>query len=588
MSVDQTFHTPSFGDEEFEIPPITFAPSVSSSARCGNSAGVFTNQMSVGYLKHRLNGGQIYVYLPPHNCNTEDRLYSNHTLSSHQQPNVIFNQLSCQQTLSRSNGLHTSSPSGPVMDNNSYHSPTQSAGGAMSPHQDMYQNSGEMIAPHSMHMRLQSYDNRGTCSNVQMQHQSAMQPNQMNMMPQQQQGPHMVTVASPQQQTVFSTISQSQLSSQLGMQIGMGTNPHYSPPGSTHNSPAVETSEDSDDSTPLAQLLGGMKRPSPEPIDISQSKLPKKPKAQKKKKKRDPNEPQKPVSAYALFFRDTQAAIKGQNPNASFGEVSKIVASMWDSLDADTKNCYKKKTESAKKEYLKALAAYRASLVSKAAVDHSDSPYMSNAITCASPPTSSPPSNSPPGQMLSPVQKKSPVLTSIIDTMQPVTTMEVPQTTYTQQQTMAVGKTWCAQQQQHMMNNSPPHMMHNSQMMSPSHAQQMTQQRSPPHMTVVGSPQMNQISAVPPQVNHSNSNSPTYPQNVSPASMGGPPQNVGGGEMVPPLQNCLRNGCPNPAIDSPDWDREYCSSECVVSHCRDVFTAWVASRQANNTYASVK
>jgi hypothetical protein len=46
----------------------------------------------------------------------------------------------------------------------------------------------------------------------------------------------------------------------------------------------------------------------------------------------------RPVSAYALFFRDTQAAIKGQNPNASFGEVSKIVASMWDALDADHKN----------------------------------------------------------------------------------------------------------------------------------------------------------------------------------------------------------------------------------------------------------
>ena len=45
----------------------------------------------------------------------------------------------------------------------------------------------------------------------------------------------------------------------------------------------------------------------------------------------------RPVSAYALFFRDTQAAIKGQNPNASFGEVSKIVASMWDNLDAGEK-----------------------------------------------------------------------------------------------------------------------------------------------------------------------------------------------------------------------------------------------------------
>lgn len=103
----------------------------------------------------------------------------------------------------------------------------------------------------------------------------------------------------------------------------------------------------------------------------------------KGKKKKDPNEPQKPVSAYALFFRDTQAAIKGQNPNATFGEVSKIVASMWDSLGEEQKQVgvvpavvgkgkhgfsintfpvfqvYKRKNEAAKKDYFKALAEYR-------------------------------------------------------------------------------------------------------------------------------------------------------------------------------------------------------------------------------------
>lgn len=66
-----------------------------------------------------------------------------------------------------------------------------------------------------------------------------------------------------------------------------------------------------------------------------------KPKPQKKKKKKDPNEPTKPVSAYALFFRDTQAAIKGQNPNATFGDVSKIVASMWDGLGEEQKQVWK-------------------------------------------------------------------------------------------------------------------------------------------------------------------------------------------------------------------------------------------------------
>ena len=95
------------------------------------------------------------------------------------------------------------------------------------------------------------------------------------------------------------------------------------------------------------------------------STAPKKPKASRRKKKRDPNEPQKPVSAYALFFRDSQASIKGRNPNLSFGDVSKMVASLWDSLDSESKALYKKRTEMAKKEYLRQLASYRASLVSK-------------------------------------------------------------------------------------------------------------------------------------------------------------------------------------------------------------------------------
>lgn len=86
-------------------------------------------------------------------------------------------------------------------------------------------------------------------------------------------------------------------------------------------------------SPPLSALQltsGGEKRPAA--ADLS-----KKSKTPKKKKRKDPNEPVKPVSAYALFFRDTQASIKAQNPNATFGEVSKVVASMWDGLGDEQK-----------------------------------------------------------------------------------------------------------------------------------------------------------------------------------------------------------------------------------------------------------
>ncbi|XP_078473745.1 TOX high mobility group box family member 3-like [Lampetra planeri] len=105
--------------------------------------------------------------------------------------------------------------------------------------------------------------------------------------------------------------------------------------------------------------------------------LQRKVKPSKRKKKKDPNEPLKPLSAYALFFRDTQAAIKGQNASATFGEVSKIVASMWDSLGEEQKQVYKRKAEAAKKDYLKALAAYKDGLLPQAALDPTDSELLS-------------------------------------------------------------------------------------------------------------------------------------------------------------------------------------------------------------------
>ena len=120
------------------------------------------------------------------------------------------------------------------------------------------------------------------------------------------------------------------------------------------------------------------------------SLLPASKRSKKSSRHRDPNEPQKPVSAYALFFRDTQAAIKARNPAATFGEVSKHVAAMWDNLDPDAKAAYKKRTETAKKEYLKRLAAYRASLISKGGAG-------SDMYTIGAAPRTSPGGNGVPG-----------------------------------------------------------------------------------------------------------------------------------------------------------------------------------------------
>lgn len=367
-----------------------------------------------------------------------------------------------------------------------------------------------------------------------------------------------------------------------------------SPPGSNQTSPGLETSEDSDDSGHLSQLMGGIKRPSPEPNERPPSggKPIKKPKVQKKKKKRDPNEPQKPVSAYALFFRDTQAAIKGQNPNASFGEVSKIVASMWDSLDIEHKNIYKKKTEAAKKEYLKALAAYRASLVSKAANDQSDNIYGNGSGVST---TSASNGSVAQNQQLSPLQKKSPLLTSLMEGT-PISTLQ----NMTQPQPLLVGQAAMGggsnlvhhHQQQHMI---PQHMSHPGQPPPQMFNHMAPNGHMMPSMAIRPPPLGSQMMTL----NHSHQGQPgglstnhSYSPNMMPSSpqMSHPGQSIahGGGGMLGPsqMQNCLRNSGSN---EGQEWDgQEYCSNNCVVSHCRDVYTTWVSSRQTPNSYASVK
>ncbi|XP_065361443.1 TOX high mobility group box family member 4 isoform X2 [Calliphora vicina] len=43
------------------------------------------------------------------------------------------------------------------------------------------------------------------------------------------------------------------------------------------------------------------------------------------------------------------------------------------------------------------------------------------------------------------------------------------------------------------------------------------------------------------------------------------------------VQKCTRENCNKRAIINPDWEDEYCSNECVVIHCRNVFNTWVQS-----------
>ncbi|GFS87258.1 TOX high mobility group box family member 4 [Nephila pilipes] len=220
-----------------------------------------------------------------------------------------------------------------------------------------------------------------------------------------------------------------------------------------------------------------------------------------------------------------------------------------------------------------------------AAVDQSDSMFGNNA-TNSSPPSTHSPNSSPPGRMVSMQKQLSPVLTSVVDSMQPVTN-SINMHPQNQQ-------VWQMQSPPHMTNTSPPHVMQGGNGMMGMQQQQQQQQQSmqphmsPPQMGMMNRPPVQMPVNSPPMCN-SASNSPSYNQNMTSVNSAGNHANMGTVDMMSSLPTCLRNGCSNPAIDSPDWDREYCSSECVVSHCKDVFATWVAQRQQPaNPYSTVK
>ncbi|KAM7401247.1 hypothetical protein PAMA_005435 [Pampus argenteus] len=389
--------------------------------------------------------------------------------------------------------------------------------------------------------------------------------------------------------------------------------------------------------------------------------------AKKGRKKKDPNEPQKPVSAYALFFRDTQAAIKGQNPNASFGEVSKIVASMWDSLAEEQKQVYKRKTEAAKKEYLKALAAYRANQLSQPATEEmeiapSPPPPVVNLTPAAVPPAGNQANRTAVNNLeentitnicTSNIILDVPEMTTRSRTganktttspaavlpAQPITKIIIPKHLLqaggqvvtvlpggvrTLQPALVVsGASRQPPPLQQMQNAPPPPRL---QQMAPAPPPLQAKPREgstvaglPVSVTATPPPPL-QIKIVPaslqgkealPIIVPTTAASLTTPAQSAPVvavqvvnsadSSVNPDEDVVA-EVLPSEEEemevnecsegvslksvCVRAGCNNPAVESDDWDKEYCSNECVATHCRDIFMAWCSIK--NQTMGTVK
>ncbi|XP_008118616.1 TOX high mobility group box family member 4 isoform X1 [Anolis carolinensis] len=482
----------------------------------------------------------------------------------------------------------------------------------------------------------------------------------------------------------LTTIDQSELSSQLGLSLGGGSilppaaqspEERLSPTPSPASSMPEEEPEEIRRQVSVAKpTITASIAPMPVTLPAVVLEAAKKQKPTKKqKKKKDPNEPQKPVSAYALFFRDTQAAIKGQNPKATFGEVSKIVASMWDSLGEEQKQVYKRKTEAAKKEYLKALAAYRdnqecQTVVETAEPDPVSSPpeQVAPVVESTSPPAPvlpTPPSlESPPPpptivstqptvvvtsstgpqvagqtsitkiiipkQMLPSslaVSSQGGVVTVIPATMVTSRGIQLGQlqtgTGTTQIVTRSVlAAAAAAATSMHLPRLQPPPLQQMPQqpptqpvtilqqppplqaMQQPPFQQKVRlnlQQPPPPLQIKILPPPALQIQPIALRTEEGSPERPSTELQTSPEAVDVVPEMESPTQMhvelvsespvaMSPRPRCIRVGCDNPPVANSDWDNEYCSNECVVKHCRDVFLAWLASRNSNNNVVFVK
>ncbi|XP_035005141.1 TOX high mobility group box family member 4b isoform X1 [Hippoglossus stenolepis] len=463
----------------------------------------------------------------------------------------------------------------------------------------------------------------------------------------------------------LTTIDQSELSAQLGLGLGGGNilqrshSPEHplsataSPTSSLQDddmddfrrsvlvespvslavSPGVISLDPSMSDSPFSTLTASM---SPAFVQKTGRAGGKTPKPQK-----DPNEPQKPVSAYALFFRDTQAAIKGQNPNATFGEVSKIVASMWDSLGEEQKQVYKRKNEAAKRDYLKALAEYKAGHSSQAPIEVMD--------TAPSPPPPAPSVTAAPAPTLAPRPTRSQHYNPEENTITNICTsniiLDLPQVTtrsrtgankpqplpaapnpptvtkiiikQTQLPSGAVSVTATAASSprqppplQQMQSTPPPprlQQMVHAQAPPPLQAKPRgggaAAATAPPPLQIKVVPSLRQSDSITPIIMAAGGETPTSPtlmmelgqsaavvtgrEEVTDVEEGMEVEvNVAPGPSLTPASSpntCMRAGCTNPAVESTDWDKDYCSNECVATHCRDVFMAWCAIRGRNFT-----
>ncbi|KAJ1985471.1 Non-histone chromosomal protein 6 [Dimargaris cristalligena] len=80
----------------------------------------------------------------------------------------------------------------------------------------------------------------------------------------------------------------------------------------------------------------------------------------KRRGKKDPNAPKRSLSAYMFFAQSNRENIKRDNPDATFGQIGKMMGAQWKSMTDTDKIPYEDQARADKERYEEEKAAYAA------------------------------------------------------------------------------------------------------------------------------------------------------------------------------------------------------------------------------------
>lgn len=79
-----------------------------------------------------------------------------------------------------------------------------------------------------------------------------------------------------------------------------------------------------------------------------------------KKAKKDPNAPKRNMSAYFLYSIDARPQVKAENPDATFGDIARLISSQFKGLSDKEKKVWEEKAAADKTRYEREMASYNA------------------------------------------------------------------------------------------------------------------------------------------------------------------------------------------------------------------------------------